>query len=96
MIPLPGSDKRAPQANHTQRISCVLAGDLLEGLERFKEESGLPWAEVRLLATSTLNLWRWRHTEASPTLTSPWPFQNQGDSMSLGHLLPDARVRELR
>ena len=59
MIPLPGSHQRAPQANHTQRISCVLTGDFPEGLDRLKEASGLPCADMaRLLARSTLNLWR--------------------------------------
>ena len=39
----------------------VFPDDFSQRLERFKEESGLSWAELaRRLGTSTLNLRRWK------------------------------------
>ena len=50
----------------------VLTGDFAQGLEAFKEASGLPWAEIaRLLGTSVLNLWRWRKQGVQPNMHHP-------------------------
>ena len=77
-----------------RRAEYTLTGDFAEGLERFKEASGLSWAEIaRLLGTSVLNLWRWRKRGVLPNMRHLLALQNLADSMNLGHLLPTARVR---
>ena len=77
-----------------RRAEYTLTGDFDEGLERFKEASGLSWAEIaRLLGTSVLNLWRWRKRGVLPNMRHLLALQNLADSMNLGHLLPTARVR---
>ena len=77
-----------------RRVEYTLTGDFAEGLERFKEASGLSWAEIaRLLGTSVLNLWRWRKRGVLPNMRHLLALQNLADSMNLGHLLPTARVR---
>lgn len=46
--------------NHSRRV-YVIPDDCPQRLERFKEASGLSWAELaRRLGTSDLNLRRWR------------------------------------
>ena len=78
-----------------RRVSYVLAGDFPEGLERFKEASGLSWADIaRLLGTSTLNLWRWRKRGVRPNAHHLLALQDLADSLDLGRLLPTARVRK--
>ena len=78
-----------------RRVSYVLTGDFPEGLERFKEASGLSWADIaRLLGTSTLNLWRWRKRGVRPNAHHLLALQDLADSMDLGRLLPTARVRK--
>ena len=78
-----------------RRVSYVLTGDFPEGLERFKEASGLSWADIaRLLGTSTLNLWRWRKRQVRPNAHHLLALQDLADSMDLGRLLPTARVRK--
>ena len=77
-----------------RRAEYTLTGDFAEGLERFKEASGLSWAEIaRLLGTSVLNLWRWRKRGVLPNMRHLLALQNLADSMNLGHLLPTARVQ---
>ena len=76
------------------RVEYTLAGDFAEGLERFKEASGLSWADMaRLLGTSTLNLWRWRKRSVRPNAHHLLALQDLADSMDLSRLLPTARVR---
>ena len=78
-----------------RRVSYVLTGDFPDGLERFKEASGLSWADIaRLLGTSTLNLWRWRKRGVRPNAHHLLALQDLADSMDLGRLLPTARVRK--
>ncbi len=46
---------------HNSRMVYVFPDDFPQRLERFKEESGLTWAEIaRRVGTSDLNLRRWR------------------------------------
>ena len=70
---------------HRRRV-YVFPADFPQRLERFKEESGLSWAEIaRRLGTTDLNLrrWRkgvrphWRHLDALLDLA---------DELGLGHL----------
>ncbi len=77
-----------------QKTIYVLTGDFAQGLEAFKEASGLPWAEIaRLLGTSVLNLWRWRKQRVQPNMHHLLALQDLADGMGLGHLLPAARAR---
>lgn len=77
-----------------QNTVYVLTGDFAQGLEAFKEASGLPWAEIaRLLGTSVLNLWRWRKQGVQPNMRHLLALQELADGMGLGHLLPSARAQ---
>ena len=77
-----------------QKTVYVLTGDFAQGLEAFKEASGLPWAEIaRLLGTSVLNLWRWRKQGVQPNMRHLLALQDLADGMGLGHLLPAARAQ---
>ena len=76
-----------------QRAVHILTGDFAQGLEAFKEASGLAWAEIaRLLSTSTLNLWRWRKRGVLPNMRHLLTLQELADGMGLGHLLPTAKA----
>ena len=78
----------------SRRTVYVLAGDFGQGLEAFREASGLPWAEIaRLLGTSVLNLWRWRKQGVQPNMQHLLALQELADGMGLGHLLPTATAR---
>ena len=56
------------QHTHHGRIVYVFPDDFPKRLEWFKEESGLSWAELaRRLATSALNLRRWKDKGVRPT-----------------------------
>lgn len=77
-----------------QNTVYVLTGDFAQGLEAFKEASGLPWAEIaRLLGTSVLNLWRWRKQGVQPNMQHLLVLQELADGLSLSHLLPTAKAR---
>ena len=79
------------------RASYELTGDFPRSLQRFKEASGLPWAEMaRLLGTNGLNLWRWRCRGGQPNAHHLLALQDLAESMELAHLLPEARVRRCR
>ena len=76
------------------RAVYALTGDFPGCLERLKEASGLPWAEMaRLLGTSVLNVWRWRRRGVQPNAHHLLALQDLADGMGLGHLLPAARLR---
>ena len=48
------------QRIHHSRVTYQVPHDFPERLERFKEESGLPWAEIaRRLGTYPYTVWRW-------------------------------------
>lgn len=78
----------------TRRRLYVIDGDFPNCLNRFKEASGLEWAEMaRLLGTSAVNLWRWRFRGVKPNASHLLALQDLADDLDLGHLLPAARVR---
>ena len=67
------------------------SGDFGRALERFKEASGLTWAELACqLGTSTLNLWR---NGVRPNAEHLLALQDLARRMGLAHLLPTANVR---
>lgn len=77
----------------SRRTPHVLTGDFAQALERFKEASGLSWAEIaRVLGTSIVNLWRWRRG-VQPNMHHLLALQDLADGMGLGHLLPKVKVR---
>ncbi len=79
------------------RAAYELTGDFSQSLQRFKEASGLPWAEIaRLLGTSGLNLWRWRSRGVQPNAHHLLALQDLAERIGLAHLLPAARVRQGR
>ena len=79
------------------RAAYELTGDFPQSLQRFKEASGLPWAEIaRLLGTSGLNLWRWRRRGVQPNAHHLLALQDLAEGMGLTYLLPAARIRRLR
>ena len=54
---------------------------------RFKEESGLSWAELaRRLGTSVLNLRRWRDKGVRPNVEHMLALLELANSLSLDHI----------
>ena len=81
----------------SRKAAYVLTEDFPRALERFKQASGLPWAEIaRLLGTSVLNLWRWRRRGIEPNAQHLLALQDLAGSMGLDHLLPPATVQRRR
>ena len=82
------------------RIVYVLPPDFPERLVRFKEESGLPWAEIaRRLGTNPYTVWRWYKGRARPDFRHQMALLDLADELGLAHLLtawtlPDETQRE--
>ena len=73
---------------HTRhsRIVYVFPDDFPRRLERFKEESGLSWAELaRRLGTSTLNLRRWKDKGVRPNWQHLVALLELAEELGLGH-----------
>ena len=71
----------------------VFPDDFPERLERFKEESGLSWAEIiRLLGTYPLTIRRWRYKGVRPNLAHQTALLELADSPGLGHIFTDGSV----
>ena len=87
-------DRRAMprQRTHHGRIVYVFPDDFPQRLERFKEESGLSWAELaRRLGTSALNLRRWKDG-VRPILRHLMALLELAHDLGLGHLFTDWKV----
>ena len=83
------------QRTHHRRMPYVLSDEFHRSLERFKEASGLSWAELaRRLGTSDLTVRRWR-AGIDPNAHHLLALQDLAESMGLGHLLPRARVQRI-
>ena len=79
--------RRLPREVH------VFPEDFPQGLERFKEASGLTWTELaRRLGTNALTLRRWRDG-TRPNALHLLALQELAASLDLAHLLPAGRVR---
>ena len=64
--------------------------DFSRRLVRFKEESGLPWAELRRrLDVDPETLRRWRDKGVRPTAEHLMALLALADSFGLGHLFTD-------
>ena len=74
------------QHTHHSRTVYVFPDDFPRRLERFKEESGLSWAELaRRLGTSALNLKRWKDG-VRPILRHQMALLELAHDLGLGHL----------
>ena len=72
----------------------VFPDDFPQRLERFKEESGLPWAEIaRRLGTYPLTIRRWRYKGVRPNLAHQVALLDLVDDLGLGHIFTDQRVQ---
>ena len=90
-------DRRAMPRQRTDhsRMVYVFPDDFPRRLERFKEKSGLSWAELaRRLGTSTLNLRRWKDKGVRPNWRHLVALLELAEELGLGHLFTAWTVRE--
>ena len=82
-----------PRRRRLPREVHVFPEDFPQGLERFKEASGLTWTELaRRLGTNSLTLRRWRGG-TRPNALHLLALQELAASLDLTHLLPVVRGR---
>ena len=78
------------QHTHHSRRTYVFPGDFPERLVRFKEESGLSWAELnRRLGTDPETVRRWRDKGVRPTAEHLMALLALANSFGLGYLFTD-------
>ncbi len=70
-----------------RRISYAFPEDFPRRLERFRQESGLSWADLaRRLGTYPHTLWRWRNLGVRPSAEHMLALLDLADGLGLGHL----------
>ena len=70
--------------------------DFPQRLERFKEESGLSWAEIaRRLRTYPLTIRRWRYKDVRPYLAHQVALLELADSLGLGYIFTYRSVQQV-
>ena len=73
-----------------RRRTYDFSEDFPRRLERFKEESGLPWAELaRRLDTDSETVRRWRKGEVRPSTRHMLALLHMAGELHLGHLFTD-------
>ena len=78
------------QRIHHTRETYDFPTDFPERLVRFKEESGLTWAELnRRLGTHPFTMRRWRDEGVRPSTRHMIALLNLADSLGLGHLFAE-------
>ncbi len=78
------------QRIHHSRVTYEVPDDFPERLERFKEESGLSWAELnRRLDVHHETMRRWRKGRARPSMRHYAALLKVADSLGLGHLFTE-------
>ena len=78
------------QRIHHSRVTYEVPDDFPERLERFKEESGLSWAEIaRRLDVHHETLRRWRKGRARPSMRNMMALVAVARSLGLAHLFTD-------
>ena len=78
------------QRIHHSRVTYQVPHDFPERLERFKEESGLTWAEIaRRLGTYRHTVWRWAEGKIRPNCQHRKALLALADSLGLGHLFTE-------
>ncbi len=75
------------QRTHHSKVTYQVARHFPERLERFKEESGLSWAEIiRRLDIHHETLRRWRKGQASPSMWNRMALVALARPLGLAHL----------
>ena len=84
-------DRTMPrQRTHHSRETYEVPDDFPERLERFKEESGLTWAELnRRLGTHPYTMRRWVLGRARPSTRYMMVLLALAGELGLGHLFRD-------
>ena len=78
------------QRIHHSRVTYDFPEDFPQRLERFKEESGLPWAETaRRLGTDPETVRRWRKKGMRPGTRHYAALLMLAHSLGLGHLFTE-------
>ena len=78
------------QRTYYSRRTYDLPGNFPERLERFKEKSGLSWAELnRRLGTDPQTMRRWRKGLALPSTRHMLALLDLAEGLGLGHLFTD-------
>ena len=82
------------QRTYYSPMTHVFPDDFPQRLERFKEESGLPWAEIaRRVGTYPLTIRRWRYKGVRPNLAHQVALLDLADDLGLGHIFTDQSVQ---
>ncbi len=82
------------QRTHHTRSTCDLLDDFPERLKRFREASGLTWAELsRRLGTHPQTLRRWRDDGVRPNGRHLMALLRLAASLGLDHLLTTGASR---
>ena len=82
------------QRTHHRTRTYAFSDDFPQALERFREASGLSWAEMaRRTGTSAQTIRRWREDGIRPNARHLLALQDLADGMGLGHMLPKMTVR---
>ena len=83
-------DSMPRQRIHHSRVTYQVPHDFPERLERFKEESGLSWAEIaRRLDVHHETLRRWRKGRARPSMRNMMALVALARPLGLAHLFTD-------
>ena len=78
------------QRIHHSRVTYQVPHDFPERLERFKEESGLSWAEMaRRLRTYPYTIRRWWKKDVRPSTRNMMALLELADDLGFGHLFTD-------
>ena len=81
------------RTDHSRR-TYVFPDDFPQRLVRFKEESGLPWAEIaRRLGTYPHTVKRWWKEGVRPHFRHQMALLDLADDLGLGHLFTDWSIR---
>ena len=82
--------------NHRSPTYYAFPDDFGEALVRFKEASGLSWAEIaRRLGADPRTVRRWYKNEGRPNAHYLVALQDLAESLGLGHMLPTITVRRV-
>ena len=78
------------QRNNYSRRTYAFPDDFPQRLVWFKEESGLPWAELnRRLGTDPHTIRRWRDEGVRPSVRHFAALLNLANDLGLGHLFTE-------
>ncbi len=72
------------------RTICGFPADFPQRLKRFKEESGMSWAEIaRRVGADIESVRRWRDGRARPNAEHLAALYGLAESLGLGHIFRD-------